>query len=69
MLEYTHLTPKHPYYMKLASIFADAVDKVLRGEMTPEQAIDYIKSKVVADPDLKESVEFVGSIPTGWEYP
>ena len=69
MLEYTRLTPKHPYYMKLASIFADAVDKVLRGELTPEQAIDYIKSKVLADPDLKECVEFVGSIPTGWKFP
>ena len=69
MLEYTHLTPKHPYYMKLASIFADAVAKVLRGEMTPKQAIDYIKSKVIADPDLKNSVEFIGNIPSNWKFP
>ncbi len=68
-LEYTHLTPKSPYYGKLADIFRDAVDKVLRGEMTPKQAINYIISKVKADPDLANNVEIRGSIPSNWKFP
>ncbi len=69
LLEYTHLTPKHPYYVKLAKILAGAIDKVLRGELTPEKAIDYIKQKIKADPELEKSVEIVGSIPAGWKFP
>ena len=68
-LEYTRLTPKHPYYGKLASIFADAVDKVLRGEMTPAKAVKYIIAQVKADPDLAKSVEIVGEIPANWKFP
>ncbi|MEB3816345.1 MAG: extracellular solute-binding protein [Desulfurococcales archaeon] len=67
MLNYTHLTPSHPYYPKLAGIFADAIDKVIRGEMTPAQAVNYVVEKVKADPDLSKSTEIVGSIPTGWK--
>ncbi len=69
MLQWTHLTPKHPYYGKLAAIFADAVDKVLRGELTPEQAINYIIQKIKADPDLAKSVEIQGEIPKNWKFP
>ncbi|NOZ88882.1 MAG: extracellular solute-binding protein [Crenarchaeota archaeon] len=69
MLEYTRLTPVHPMYPALASIYADAVDKVLRGEMTPEEAIEYIKQKVNADPKLAEAVEIVGEIPRDWSFP
>ncbi len=69
MLEYTRLTPVHPMYPALASIYADAVDKVLRGEMTPEEAIEYIKQKVNADPKLAEAVEIVGEIPKDWSFP
>ncbi len=60
MLQYTHFAPSHPYYDKLAGIFADAVDKVIRGEMTPDQAVNYIVQKVNADPDLKANVEIIG---------
>ncbi|MEB2836310.1 MAG: extracellular solute-binding protein [Desulfurococcales archaeon] len=66
MLNYTHLTPDHPYYPKLAKIFADAIDKVIRGQMTPAQAVNYVVQKVKADPDLSKTTEIVGSIPTGW---
>ena len=69
MLEYTHFTPKHPQYPKLADLFADAIDKVLRGTMTPEEAVDYLVSKINADPDLKDAVEVVGEVPTGWQFP
>ncbi len=69
MLEWTHLTPKNPYYGQLAAIFADAVDKVLRGELTPKQAINYIIQKIKSDPRLAENVEIVGSIPENWKYP
>ena len=69
LLKYTHLTPVHPLYPKLADIFRDAVDKVLRGEMTPKQAVEYIKQKISADPELAKNVEIVGEIPTGWKYP
>lgn len=69
MLEYTRITPMHPLYPKLAEIFKEAVDKVLRGDMTPEEAVNYIISKINADIDLKENTEIVGEIPTGWSYP
>ena len=69
MLEYTKLTPIHPLYPRLADIYRDAVDKVLRGEMTPEEAIDFIKSKVNADPELKAATEIRGEIPAGWSFP
>ena len=60
MLDYTHFAPSHPLYDKLAGIFADAVDKVIRGEMTPDQGVDYIVQKVKADPDLSANVEIIG---------
>ncbi len=66
MLQYTHFTPKHPQYPKLADLFADAIDKVLRGQMTPEEAVNYLVEKINADPDLKDAVEITGEIPTGW---
>lgn|GEM_PF-175389 len=69
MLEYTTLTPIHPLYPRLADIYRDAVDKVLRGEMTPEEAIDFIKSKVNADPELRDATEIRGDIPSGWSFP
>ncbi|KSW10700.1 ABC transporter substrate-binding protein [Pyrodictium occultum] len=69
MLKYTHLTPMHPDYPRLADIFASAVDKVLRGEMTPEEAVNYIISKIKADPELSKTVEIVGEIPRDWSFP
>ena len=69
MLEYTHLAPAHPKYPALADIFKEAVDKVLRGEMTPEQAVDYIIQKVKSDPELAKNVEISGEIPKGWKFP
>jgi inositol-phosphate transport system substrate-binding protein len=69
LLEYTRLTPMHPLYPKLADILRDAVDKVLRGEMDPAAATNYIIDKVKADPDLANAVEIRGEIPQGWEYP
>jgi len=69
MLEYTKLAPSHPHYPKLAEIFKDAIDKVLRGTMTPEEAVEYVVSKVRADPDLSESATIINEIPSGWEFP
>lgn len=69
MLEYTHLAPAHPKYPALADIFKEAVDKVLRGEMTPEEGVNYIIQKVKADPELAQNVEIVGEIPKGWKFP
>jgi len=69
LLKYTHLTPVHPLYPRLADILRDAVDKVLRGEMDPRQAIDYIKQKIEADPELAKNVEIVGEVPADWKYP
>ncbi len=69
MLEYTYTTPMHPYYPKLASIFADAVNLVLRGQKTPEEAVQYIIDKVNADPDLSGSVEIINEVPSSWGYP
>ncbi|AFK21875.1 extracellular solute-binding protein [Pyrococcus sp. ST04] len=69
MLEYTHLAPAHPKYPALADIFKEAVDKVLRGEMTPEEAIKFIKDKISADKELAENVEIIGEIPTDWKFP
>jgi len=69
MLEYTYFAPSHPYYPKLADLFTDAVDKVLRGEQTPEEAIDYLINKINADPDLKDNVIIQGEIPTNWSFP
>ena len=67
MLDYTKLAPSHPYYDKLAGILKDALDKVLKGQMTPDEAVQYIEQKVKADVDLAESVEFKGSIPA-WTF-
>ncbi len=69
MLEYTKFTPIHPLYPRLADIFKDAVDKVLRGEMSPEEAVNYIIDKIKADPELAENVEIKGEIPSGWSFP
>ncbi len=69
MLEYTHLAPAHPKYPALADIFKEAVDKVLRGEMTPEKAVDYIIQKVKADPELAQNVEIKGEVPKDWKFP
>jgi inositol-phosphate transport system substrate-binding protein len=69
MLDYTRLTPINPYYPKLADIFADAVNSVLQGTMTPDQAVKYIEDKIKADPDLSANVEIVGTIPSGWKFP
>nr|WP_228546739.1 extracellular solute-binding protein [Hyperthermus butylicus] len=69
MLEYTKLTPIHPRYPALADIFADAVNKVLMGEMEPKDAVNYIIQKIEADPELAKSVEIRGEIPEGWTFP
>ena len=66
MLNYTKLAPSHPYYSKLADYFAQAVDAVLKGKMTPAEAIDFLKSSVQSDPNLMDSVEIVGEIPSNW---
>ncbi len=66
MLDYTTFTPKHPLYPKLAEYFADAIDKVLRGTMTPEEAVNYLVNKINADPDLKDATTITGEIPTSW---
>lgn len=69
MLDHTKLAPSHPAYDKLASIYFEAANNVVRGEMTPEEAINYIESKIKADPALKNEVEIVGQIPSGWQFP
>jgi len=69
MLEYTHLAPAHPKYPALADIFTEAVDKVLRGDMTPEEGVNYIVQKVKADPELARNVEIVGEVPKDWKFP
>jgi inositol-phosphate transport system substrate-binding protein len=69
MLDYTKLAPSHPLYPKLADIFKEAIDKVIRGASTPEEALQYVIQKVQADPDLSENTLIVNEIPTGWEYP
>ncbi|AMM53127.1 ABC transporter substrate-binding protein [Pyrococcus kukulkanii] len=69
MLEYTHLAPAHPKYPALADIFKEAVDKVLRGEMTPEEAVKFIEDKIKADKELADNVEIKGEIPKEWEFP
>lgn len=69
MLEYTHLAPAHPKYPALADIFKEAVDKVLRGEMTPEEAVKFIEDKINADVELSKNVEIVGEIPKDWKFP
>ncbi|ASJ15876.1 ABC transporter substrate-binding protein [Thermococcus chitonophagus] len=69
MLEYTHLAPAHPKYPALADIFKEAVDKVLRGEMTPEEAVKFIEEKIKADKELADNVEIVGEIPKDWKFP
>jgi len=66
MLDYTKLAPSHPYYTKLADIYAQAVDQVLKGTMTPEEAIQFIESKIQADADLRDNVIITGEIPQGW---
>ncbi len=69
MLEYTHLAPAHPKYPALADIFKEAVDRVLRGEMTPKDAVNFIIQKVKADSELAQNVEIVGKIPENWKFP
>ncbi len=69
MLEYTHLAPSHPLYPKLAEFFADAINKVLMGEMTPKDAVNYLIQKINADPQLSANVEITGNIPSGWSFP
>jgi len=69
MLDYTHFAPSHPYYPRLADILKDAIDKVLRGSMTPEDAVNYVVQKVEADPDLKDNTKIVGEIPKSWHFP
>ena len=69
MLDYTHMAPNHPKYPALADIFAETVDQVLRGQMTPEEAVQHIISRIQADPELSQAVEIVGEIPSGWQFP
>lgn len=69
MLDYTKLAPSHPLYPKLADIFAETIDKVIRGSMTPEEAVNYVIQKVQADPDLSANTEIIGEIPSGWSFP
>ena len=69
MLEYTNLTPAHPQYPALADIFKDAIDKVLRGQMTPKEGVEYIIQKIKADPELTKNVEIVGKVPEDWTFP
>ena len=69
MLDYTKLAPSHPLYPKLADILKEAIDKVIRGAMTPEEAVNYVLDKIQADPDLSKNVSIVGEMPSGWEFP
>ncbi len=69
LLKYTHLTPMHPRYPQLADILRDAVDSVLRGERTPEEAVQYVISKIKADPELAKVVEIKGEVPSSWQFP
>ncbi len=69
MLEYTTFTPKHPLYPKLAEYFFEAIDKVLRGTLSPKDAVNYLVDKINADPDLKDNVEIIGEIPSNWAFP
>ena len=69
MLRYTHLTPVHPLYPALADIFADAVAKVLHGEMKPDEAVKYIEDRIKADLELSKAVEIRGEIPKDWKFP
>ncbi|MCE4603906.1 MAG: extracellular solute-binding protein [Aeropyrum sp.] len=66
MLNYTNVTPLHPAYQPLAEFFKEAVDLVLKGQMTPEEATNYVLQKIQADPEIAEMIEVVGSIPQGW---
>ncbi|AEH50881.1 ABC transporter substrate-binding protein [Pseudothermotoga thermarum] len=68
MLDYTNFPPMHPMYPKLAAIFAEVVDNVLRGRMQPDKAVEFIISKINADLELKQSVSIVGQIPTDWRF-
>ncbi len=69
MLDYTHIAPIHPLYPKLADIFKDAVDMVLRNQKDPAAAVQYIIDTANADPDLAAEVEIIGEIPSEWSYP
>lgn len=69
MLDYTKLAPSHPAYDRLAKIYFEAADKVVKGDMSPEDAVGYIESKIRADPVLKNAVETMGQIPSGWQFP
>jgi inositol-phosphate transport system substrate-binding protein len=69
MLEYTNIPPLHPAYQPLAEFFKEAVDLVLKGQMTPEEAVKYILDSIKADPELAAMIEIRGSIPEGWSFP
>ena len=69
MLQYTKLAPSHPQYSKLATLFFEAVDNVVKGTFTPEQGVQHIESRSRADPVLRDAVEFKGEIPQGWQFP
>jgi len=69
MLEHTNFPPIHPMYAKLAAIFAEVVDQVLRGQMDPAKAIDYAIGKINADLDLKAGVKIINEIPKDWRFP
>jgi len=56
-------------YAKLAAIFAEVVDQVLRGQMDPAKAIDYAIGKINADLDLKAGVKIINEIPKDWRFP
>ncbi len=68
MLDYTNFPPMHPMYPKLAAIFAETVDNVLRGRMQPDKAVEFVINKINADIDLKQSVSIVGQIPADWRF-
>ncbi|MFN3283493.1 MAG: ABC transporter substrate-binding protein [Pseudothermotoga sp.] len=68
MLEYTNFPPMHPMYPKLAAIFAETVDNVLRGRMTPDKAVEFVVGKINADLDLKQNILIVGQIPADWRF-
>lgn len=69
MLDYTKLAPAHPLYPKLADILKEAIDKVIRGELDPAAGVEYVVSKVKADPDLAGNTVITGEVPAGWEFP
>jgi len=69
MLEYTNVPPLHWAYQPLAEFFKEAVDFVLKGQMTPEEATQYVIDQIKADPELAQAIELRGEIPQGWTFP